>query len=117
MPLFAHAGLALAIGLGALVNALWLLVGLIRRGSFRPLPGWPRFVLQVLVPAALPSILAGLRIGWAFAWRTLIAAFALPLAFNAVAWPLVVDRGSFIRRTLLLVGARPHVLGDRRIGK
>jgi NitT/TauT family transport system permease protein len=33
-----------------------------------------RFVLQVLVPAALPSILAGLRIGWAFAWRTLIAA-------------------------------------------
>jgi len=33
-----------------------------------------RFVLFVLVPAALPSILAGLRIGWAFAWRTLIAA-------------------------------------------
>ena len=32
------------------------------------------FVLQVLVPAALPAILAGLRIGWAFAWRTLIAA-------------------------------------------
>lgn len=34
----------------------------------------PRYVLQILVPAALPSILAGLRIGWAFAWRTLIAA-------------------------------------------
>ncbi|WP_437881210.1 ABC transporter permease [Pseudomonas sp. LRF_L74] len=33
-----------------------------------------RFVLQILVPAALPSILAGLKIGWAFAWRTLIAA-------------------------------------------
>ena len=33
-----------------------------------------RFVLFMLVPAALPSILAGLRIGWAFAWRTLIAA-------------------------------------------
>lgn len=33
-----------------------------------------RYVLQILVPAALPSILAGLRIGWAFAWRTLIAA-------------------------------------------
>ncbi len=26
------------------------------------------------MPAALPSILAGLKIGWAFAWRTLIAA-------------------------------------------
>ncbi|MBV6306695.1 ABC transporter permease subunit [Candidimonas humi] len=34
----------------------------------------PRYVALVLVPAALPSILAGLRIGWAFAWRTLIAA-------------------------------------------
>ncbi|QPF72208.1 ABC transporter permease [Roseateles sp. DAIF2] len=33
-----------------------------------------RYVLQILVPAALPAILAGLRIGWAFAWRTLIAA-------------------------------------------
>lgn len=34
----------------------------------------PRYVAQILVPAAFPSILAGLKIGWAFAWRTLIAA-------------------------------------------
>jgi NitT/TauT family transport system permease protein len=34
----------------------------------------PRYVLQILVPAALPSILSGLKISWAFAWRTLIAA-------------------------------------------
>src|SRR5258708_14366550 len=33
-----------------------------------------RYVGQILVPAAFPSILAGLKIGWAFAWRTLIAA-------------------------------------------
>ena len=33
-----------------------------------------RYVLQLLIPAALPSILSGLKIGWAFAWRTLIAA-------------------------------------------
>ncbi len=33
-----------------------------------------RYVSQILIPAAFPSILAGLRIGWAFAWRTLIAA-------------------------------------------
>jgi NitT/TauT family transport system permease protein len=32
------------------------------------------FVYKVLIPAALPSILSGLKIGWAFAWRTLIAA-------------------------------------------
>jgi NitT/TauT family transport system permease protein len=36
--------------------------------------GGLRLVLQILVPAALPSILSGLKIGWAFAWRTLIAA-------------------------------------------
>ena len=34
----------------------------------------PRYVLMILLPAALPSILAGMKIGWAFAWRTLIAA-------------------------------------------
>jgi NitT/TauT family transport system permease protein len=33
-----------------------------------------RQVLLILVPAALPAILTGLRTGWAFAWRTLIAA-------------------------------------------
>ncbi|RZT39536.1 ABC transporter permease [Cupriavidus agavae] len=33
-----------------------------------------RYVVLILVPAALPAILSGLKIGWAFAWRTLIAA-------------------------------------------
>ncbi len=32
------------------------------------------FVAFILIPAAFPSILSGLKIGWAFAWRTLIAA-------------------------------------------
>jgi len=33
-----------------------------------------RYVTAILIPAAFPSILTGLKIGWAFAWRTLIAA-------------------------------------------
>ena len=33
-----------------------------------------RYVGAILIPAAFPSILTGLKIGWAFAWRTLIAA-------------------------------------------
>ena len=33
-----------------------------------------RYVLIILIPAAFPSILTGLKIGWAFSWRTLIAA-------------------------------------------
>jgi len=32
------------------------------------------YVAKILIPAAFPSILTGLRIGWAYAWRTLIAA-------------------------------------------
>jgi NitT/TauT family transport system permease protein len=32
------------------------------------------YVGRILIPAAFPSILTGLKIGWAFAWRTLIAA-------------------------------------------
>jgi NitT/TauT family transport system permease protein len=34
----------------------------------------PRYVRSILIPAAFPSILTGLKVGWAFAWRTLIAA-------------------------------------------
>ncbi|MGO4280953.1 NitT/TauT family transport system permease protein [Cupriavidus sp. OV038] len=33
-----------------------------------------RYVVLILLPAALPAVLSGLKIGWAFAWRTLIAA-------------------------------------------
>jgi NitT/TauT family transport system permease protein len=41
-----------------------------------------RYVALLLIPAAFPAILAGLKIGWAFAWRTLIAA---ELVFGASA--------------------------------
>jgi NitT/TauT family transport system permease protein len=41
-----------------------------------------RYVAKLLVPAAFPSILAGLKLGWAFAWRTLIAS---ELIFGAAA--------------------------------
>ena len=34
----------------------------------------PRYVITILIPASLPAIISGLKIGWAFAWRTLIAA-------------------------------------------
>jgi putative peptidoglycan lipid II flippase len=56
VPYLAHAGLALAIGLGAMVNALWLLIGLVRRGAYRPSPGWARFSMQVLAASALLAV-------------------------------------------------------------
>ena len=56
VPIFQHAGLALAIGIGALINALWLLVGLMRRGSYTPAPGWAVFALQVTAASALLAV-------------------------------------------------------------
>jgi putative peptidoglycan lipid II flippase len=56
VPLLAHAGLALSIGIGALVNASWLLIGLVRRGSYQPAAGWGRYALQVLAAAALLAV-------------------------------------------------------------
>ena len=55
VPLLQHAALTLSIGLGALVNAGWLLAGLIRRGSFRPTRGWGVFGAQVLGATLLMS--------------------------------------------------------------
>jgi putative peptidoglycan lipid II flippase len=49
VPWFAHAGLALAIGVGALINAVLLLGGLIKSKRFMPARGWPLFMLQTLI--------------------------------------------------------------------
>jgi putative peptidoglycan lipid II flippase len=53
-------GLATSIGLGAVVNAAWLLTGLVRRGVYRPQPGWAGFATRVTV--------ATLALGAALAW-------------------------------------------------
>ncbi len=52
VPVFSHAGLALAIGLGACVNAAMLYVGLRIRGVYRPRPGWPLFLVRLALGLA-----------------------------------------------------------------
>jgi putative peptidoglycan lipid II flippase len=69
VPWLRHAGLALSIGLGALVNAGWLLAGLLRRRSYRPSPGWGLFALQVLAATALLGIFLMWMAG-NFPWTT-----------------------------------------------
>ena len=61
VPYFSHAGLALAIGVGALINAGLLWGGLLRSGRYSPLPGWTRFLLQTLIAC----ILMGAVLYWA----------------------------------------------------
>jgi putative peptidoglycan lipid II flippase len=53
VPWLGHAGLALSIGLGALVNAAWLYHGLRRGDVYRPLPGWGAFLARVVLASAL----------------------------------------------------------------
>lgn len=68
VPWLAHAGLTLAISLGALINAALLLIGLMRRGSYRPRPGWLTFFLQVLAASALLAVFLLWAAG-AVAWQ------------------------------------------------
>ena len=54
-----------------------------------------RYIGKILIPAAFPSILAGLKIGWAFAWRTLVAAelvFGVSSGKGGLGWFIFENR-------------------------
>jgi putative peptidoglycan lipid II flippase len=53
VPFLGHAGLALSISLGAMINATWLFIGLRRVGAYTPEPGWGGFSLRVFAATAL----------------------------------------------------------------
>jgi NitT/TauT family transport system permease protein len=58
------------------------------------------FIARILIPGAFPSILAGLKVGWAFAWRTLIAAelvFGVSSGSGGLGWYI------FERKNQLLI--------------
>ncbi len=67
VPFIGHAGLALSVSLGAMINATWLFVGLRRAGAYVPEPGWCGFSLRVFGATALLGALlfwAERRIDW-----------------------------------------------------
>ena len=109
VPMLQHAGLALSIGLAALVNALWLLVGLLRRGSYRPQPGWARFALQVVAASALLALLllvAAQNLDWLalraqsmqrIAWLAGVLLGAAVLYFGAL-WAAGLNLRQLLRR-------------------
>jgi putative peptidoglycan lipid II flippase len=61
VPLLGHVGLALSVSLGAMVNALWLFIGLRRVGAYTPEPGWAAFTARVFGATAL----LGALLAWA----------------------------------------------------
>jgi len=55
------------------------------------------YIRKILIPAAFPSILTGLKIGWAFAWRTLIAAelvFGVSSGSGGLGWFIFENKNS-----------------------
>ncbi len=67
VPYLQHAALALSIGLGALLNAGWLLAGLLKNKAYTPQPGWGRFALQTIAASALMAaflIWASTAVDW-----------------------------------------------------
>ncbi len=59
----------------------------------------PGYVLRILLPAAFPSILTGLKVGWAFAWRTLIAAeliFGVSSGSGGLGWYIFEQKNQLL---------------------
>lgn len=111
VPWLQHAGLTVSISLGALANATMLLIGLYRRGSWRPSPGWTRFLLQTaLAAAALAGALAyGVE---RFDW---IALRATPGVRVALVLGFVAGGAVLYGVALLALGMRPlHLMRARR---
>ena len=84
-----------------------------------------RLVLQILVPGALPSILSGLKIGWAFAGRTLIAAelvFGTTSGQGGLGWYIFQNRNELYTdkvfaglAAVILIGLLVENLGFRTL--
>ncbi|MFG6439712.1 murein biosynthesis integral membrane protein MurJ [Roseateles sp. LKC17W] len=107
VPWIGVAGLALSIGLGALVNAGWLLWGLRKLGGYRPEPGWAGFGLRVVLGCVAMGLLQ-----WQLATRLdWIALGAREIQRGAVMAGCLSASAAVYFAVLLLVGLRPRALG------
>ena len=106
VPWLAHAGLALAISCGALLNAVLLFHGLRKRGSYKPEPGWAAFSAKI----ALAQIPLALILYWGashFPWDNWTGPFGhwkrLGMAFG-----LMAAAATAYFSSLALTGMRPR---------
>ncbi len=104
VPWLQHAGLALSISLAAWLNAGLLLLGLTRRGSFRPAAGWGAFLFKVLGAALVMAALLWVSVP-RFDW---IALQAAPWSRAACTLGLVAVAAMIYAAVLLAAGIRPR---------
>jgi putative peptidoglycan lipid II flippase len=103
IPFFQHAGLALAISIGASFNALLLFYSLKKIDSFKISVGTPLFIFKVILSGLLMGLGLLMVLPSADFWTI------LPL-FNRVFWLLFYTGLGIILYflTLLIVGIRPN---------
>jgi putative peptidoglycan lipid II flippase len=103
-----HAGLALAIGLGACLNALLLYLTLKKHRIYLPQPGWPVFTLKVLASVAFMAIVLFTSMGEASWWLGAPWQHKVPAVLGLVLLGAAVYAGS-----LLAFGFRPRDFSRR----
>jgi putative peptidoglycan lipid II flippase len=109
VPWLGHDGLALSIGLGGLLNAGWLMVGLRRRGLWRPARDWGRFLVQVGVGCAMLSVGLAAAAG-AVPW---VGLQAMPMLRAGGLGGVVLAAAVVYLGTLYLCGLRVHAFARR----
>lgn len=112
VPLFGHAGLALSISVGALLNAALLLFGLKRAGLYRAQPGWASFVARILLACAAMLLLL-LAVVDRFDW---IAMREQPLQRIAIIGGMVLLAAAVYAAMLVVAGIRPSQFVRRERG-
>ncbi|MCC7546487.1 MAG: murein biosynthesis integral membrane protein MurJ [Burkholderiales bacterium] len=98
-----HAGLALAIGLGACVNAGLLYHRLRQSDVFQPQPGWLRFVGQIAAALVAMGAVLWFTMGSVDSW---LADAAWQRA-SRLSWVVALGAASYFA-VLILVGVRPR---------
>ncbi len=93
-----HAGLALAIGLGACLNAALLLRGLRRRNIYTPQPGWPGFLLKLAIAVYAMAVVLWLASGSADEWLTASAGSRIA----RLAWVVLAGAATYFAALWLL---------------
>jgi putative peptidoglycan lipid II flippase len=104
----AHAGLALAIGLGACLNALLLYRNLRKQQIYVPQPGWPVFILKVLASVAFMAIVLFTSMGEASWWLAAPWQHKVPAVLG-----LVLLGAAAYAACLLAFGFRPRDFSRR----
>ena len=101
VPFFRHAGLSLAISLGACFNAGWLWWLMRRSGAYVPEPGWGAFLLKLVVALYFMGGALWFSMGSEASW------FEVPTPTRALklAWVIAAGTATYFG-TLWLMGFR-----------